>query len=199
MSIKIILIRHGETPLTVKKVYCGITDINLNPAGKEQARKLALRMRGEKIQSVYSSGIARAKNFARLAFDGFQIETIPGLREMNFGIFEGLTHDEIMLKYPEMYSEWLKNPSGVAIPGGDTFRDFQKRTRRVLTKIAALNKDKIAAVVTHAGNIKVIIGDILKSKDIREINIVPASISIIEFGGAGAVIELLNDTSYLNE
>ena len=181
MSTRIILIRHGETNLTVKKAYCGVTDVGLNPAGRKQARKLALKLRGEKIQNVYSSSLARAQTFARIVFDGFQIETIPELSEMNFGIFEGLTYDEIMLKYPALYSEWLKNPSGVAVPGGENFRDFQKRTRRALSKIITLNKGKTAAVVTHAGNIKVIVGGILKSKDIREINVSTASAIIIEF------------------
>lgn len=198
MSTIIILIRHGQTISNLKKIYCGITDTDLNNRGIEQAKKAFRRLQKEKIHRIYSSDAKRALNFARIAFRGLPIEKIPELREMNFGIFEGLPHKEIMKKYPKLYTRWLKNPFYIVIPNSESLNDFKKRVKKILAKIISLNRNKTSAIVTHAGPIKIIISDILKSKDIWKIEPSLASLSIIEFNGSKAKTVLLNDTSYLD-
>lgn len=196
MPTKLILIRHGQTHWNLKKRYLSLTDIDLNEEGLRQAAKLRRRLRKENIYKVYSSDTKRTLHFAEIVFGGTYIEKVPELREMNFGVFEGLTYCKIMEKYPEIYTEWLDNPVGVIIPRGESLSDFRKRVRKKLVEIISFNTNKTLAIVTHAGPIKIILGDILKLKDIWKINVDLASLNVIEFKGAKVKILLLNDTSY---
>jgi len=198
MPTRLILIRHGQTDWNSKKRYISFTNIDLNCRGKNEAKKLYWRLRRERIHKVYSSNAKRALNFARIALRGHPIEKTPELREMNFGIFEGLTYKEIMKKYPKLYTRWIKNPSHAIIPNGESLNDFKKRIRKILARIISLNRNKTSAIVTHAGPIKIIVSDILKSKDIWKIEPSLASLSIIEFNESKAKTVLLNDTSYLD-
>lgn len=198
MPTKIILIRHGQTLWSGEKRYCGLTDIDLSVRGREQAKKLYQILRKEKIHKVYSSDASRALEFARIVFKGFHIEKIPELRELNFGIFEGLTYQEIMKRYTKIYKKWINDPFNVAIPDSESLKDFKKRVRKIFLKIVSLNKNKVLAIVTHTGPIKIIISSILKSNDLWKIEPDLASINIIELKRGEANIVLFNDTSYLN-
>ena len=166
MQTKLIIIRHGITDWSLAKRYCGWNDVEINNIGKEQALKLGERIAGEKIDAVYTSSAKRAHEFAEIAFKGLPITVMAGLKEMDFGIFEGLTYGEIMQKYPDIYSKWVDNPCSVDIPEGESMKDFKKRIGASFKEIIRQNKNKQAAVVTHAGVIKVIISDILKIEDI---------------------------------
>ncbi|MBU1853755.1 MAG: histidine phosphatase family protein, partial [Candidatus Omnitrophica bacterium] len=81
---------------------------------------------------------------------------------------------------------------------GDTLGDLEKRVREALAKIIYINKDKIAAVVTHAGPIKIIIGTILKTKDIWTIKPDLASITTVEFKDNKGEVLFFNDMGHLN-
>ena len=179
MPTRFILIRHGETDANLKKKYISFTDIDLNDKGKKQAEKLCKRLSREKVHKVYSSDTKRALHFAKIAFKGFFIKKTAQLREMNFGIFEGLTHAQLIKKYPKIYKRWLDKPFS-AIPKGENLSTFQERIRAFLKRTVMQNKNKTVAIVTHAGPMKVIVGDILKLKDSRSLNFDLGSLNIIE-------------------
>lgn len=197
MPTRIILIRHGETLWNAQKRYLGHKDIDLNNKGIKQAKLLAKRLNREKIHKVYSSDSSRALDFAKTIFKGFFIEKTPRLREMNFGVLEGKTYAEVIKRNPYIYDDWLKNPHKSVAPGCETMNDFRKRVRKIFKKVILLNKNKTTAVVTHAGPIKVIINDVLKSKNVWEAIPNPASISIIEIKRIKPNIILFNDTTHL--
>ena len=199
MPTKLILIRHGETDWSCQKRYCGFTDVVLNQKGMDQARRLSKRLRGKKVHKVYSSDMKRTLEFARIAFKDAAIEQFPELREMNFGIFESLTYQEIMDRYPEIYTKWIDSPLDVTIPGGEGLKDLSKRTRKALAEILSRNKNRTVFIFSHAGPISVILCGILKL-DLREAWKVKqdlASMSIVEFAKGRGKIGLLNDTSHL--
>ena len=198
MSTRIILIRHGETDYSSGKRYCGITDADLNDKGITQAQRLCQRLDREKIDKVYSSDSKRAFNFARIIFKDLSIESLPGLREINFGIFEGLGHEEILEKHPDVYAEWLKKPFDSAIPEGDSLVNFKKRVEGLFREIVSLNKGKTAAMVTHGGPIRIIIGSILDSKNIWDKMPGLASLSIVEFKNDTGKVLLFNDRGHLD-
>lgn len=203
MSTKLILIRHGETDWSYQKRYCGFTDIPLNEKGKAQARQLSKRLEEEKVHKVYSSDMKRTLQFAKIVFKDAPIERLASLREMNLGMFEGLTYQEIMEAYPEIYRKWLNDPRDVTIPGGEGLNDLAKRVRESLIKILShdnSNSNRTIAVFTHAGPIRVILCDILNLglKEFWQIEQDLANFNIIEFVKGKNKIHLLNDTSYLN-
>jgi len=98
MITRLILIRHGMTDWNKEKKYCGRRDIPLSDEGKNQALKLSRKLKSVNFDGVYSSDKKRAIQTARIIFKGLRITKIKGLKELDFGVFEGLTHEEIMKK-----------------------------------------------------------------------------------------------------
>ncbi|MFH1441719.1 MAG: histidine phosphatase family protein [Candidatus Omnitrophota bacterium] len=188
MPTKIILIRHGETVLSLKKAYYGITDTRLTANGKKQAKSLTAKLQREKVQKVYSSDLRRAFDFAKIIFKDYPIEKNSQLRELNFGILEKMTYEQIMKKCPELYSSWIKKPFDTCIPKGEHLRDFKNRVLDCFNNILRANTDKITAIVSHAGPIRIILNEILKPKDIWSIEVNLASINVITFCRGGPCV-----------
>jgi len=197
MPTRLILIRHGLTDWNQKKRYCGFMDITLSKRGKEQAKKLQKKLKAENIDRVYVSDRKRAIQTAKIIFKNKNIEEVSDLREMHFGIFEGLTYKEILEEHPGIYRRWLRNPFSIDIPKAENIKGFKKRTIEAIKKIIFVNKNKTIAVVSHGGTISVFINHILKSKDFWKQIPEAASISIIEFNNHRARIKSLNDTTHL--
>lgn len=198
MFKEIILIRHGETDWNSLGKYCSFTDIPLNEKGKFQATRLSGKLCGRGIRRVYSSDMKRTRESAKLALKDPVIEELPALREMNFGIFEGLRYEEIMDRYPAVYKRWIADPFGNIIPCGEDLQGLTKRVRKALGQILSLGKEKTIAVFTHAGPIKAIVQNILDSEDIWSLRPEPASITIIDFEKGNFKIRVFNDTDHLN-
>jgi len=196
MPTKIILIRHGQTNDNLKKRYTGFTDSRLNECGKRQARLLRKKLASFGVQKAFSSSSKRAVHFAILSFGRPDIVIVPQLREMNFGIFEGMTYSEIMKKYPDVYNNWIKNSFENKAPKGESFGDLKKRVLSAFRKIVRSQQNKVSVVVTHAGPIRVILGEVLKLKNIWTISPKSGGMSIIEFNKAKARVLLSNDNSY---
>lgn len=183
MSTRLILIRHGETDYSLEKRYCGLTDACLNKRGREQAQRLCQRLKSEQIDKIYSSDSKRTKEFAKIVFKARPVEIVPELKEMSFGIFEGLRHEEIIQRHAKIYKKWLKDPFKTVIPEGDNWINFKQRIEETLGRLASLNKDKTLAIVTHAGPIKIIMNNIVKSRSIWELKPPLASFNVVYFDG----------------
>lgn len=184
MPTKLIMIRHGETPWTAKKRYCGSIDIGLSEKGKKQAVRLRGRLCREFIHKVYTSPKKRAYQTARIVFSGRKACKVFGLAEMHFGVFEGLTYRQISDKYPELYRRWLKDPFSVLIPDGERPVDFRRRVARSIKKIISLNKNKAIAIVSHGGPIGVFITSFLKTRDFWKWIPKPCGVLVIEKKGS---------------
>lgn len=117
--VRLILIRHGETDYSSQHRYCGFSDPPLNDKGIWQCQQLAARLKDTKIDKVYSSDLVRARQTAEIIFGGRPIEETADLREMNFGLFEGLKYEQLIEKYPELYKSWIDDPEKVITPNGE--------------------------------------------------------------------------------
>jgi len=197
---RLILIRHGETDYNAEKKYYGFSDPPLNDIGTWQAERLHERLKTEKIDQVYSSDLKRARHTAGIVFKNNEIKIYSDLREMNFGIFEGLQHYEIMEKYSQIYTNWIKNPLNIKIPKGEAFKSFKKRVLLILKSIIAENKGRTAAIISHGGPIKIFLNDILKKEPEKfwTIKQDSAALNIIDYiGGTHPEIVTSNDSSHL--
>jgi broad specificity phosphatase PhoE len=197
MITRLILIRHGVTEWNLKKIYCGSSDIGLSKIGRAQVRKLKARIRGTSVHKVYSSDKKRAVQSAEAIFKKAKIEKIADLRELHFGVLEGLTYQQILKAYSLLYRRWLDNPYKTKIPEGENLKDFQKRVIRAFKKIIVANKGKTVALVCHGGVISVFLNHILKSRRFWKLIPPPASLSIVEYKNRRPKIILLNDVSHL--
>jgi len=198
MQTTLILIRHGITDWNRQKIYCGYTDVCLSNKGKIQAARLSQRLKSVNFDRVYSSDRKRALQTARIIFDAARITRVKDLREINFGVFEGLSYKEIIKKYRAVHEKWMKDPFKNVIPKAEALYTFKKRINSVIKKIVRVNRGKTVAVVCHGGTIGMFITSILKKK--RFWRYVPnaASISIVEFKENKPRIKIFNDTSHLN-
>ncbi|MEW5758001.1 MAG: histidine phosphatase family protein [Candidatus Omnitrophota bacterium] len=203
MAVKLLLIRHGQTNYNLKKRYSGFADVGLNKTGKQQARGLVKKLEKEKIHKIYASDRKRAIQTAKILFKNREIEKISDLREIHFGVFEGLTYKEILQKYPVIYKRWLKNPYKITVPKGESLSDLKKRVIRAIKKImnsakgGSASGGKTVAIVTHGGVISVFLNHLLKTRDFW--NTIPksASLSIVEHKNKKIKINLFNDVSHL--
>lgn len=205
--LRIIIIRHGETDHSLQNRYSGFSDPPLNDRGIWQAEKLAYRMRNEKVDIAYSSDLKRAHKTANIIFTSTTslwvnkvVRKMAGFREMNFGIFEGLTCAEIIKRRPKLYKNWMADPFKVMIPGAEGLKQFCLRVRKSLSLILSRHKGGTIALVTHAGPIRVILCDALNrnmemfwkiEQDIGALNILEYYKKL-----APTVIKM-NDTSHL--
>lgn len=196
-TTKLILIRHGQTLWNQTKRYCGSKDIGLNRVGLAQAGLLCRKLKSKQVHKIYCSDKKRALQTAAIVFGPVKIEKIPGLGEIHFGAFEGLTHRQIMKKYAPIYKKWLKDPFSADIPQGEKLCDFKKRVIAAIKTIVKCNPGKTVAVVSHGGAISIFINHLLRSKNFWQQIPRPTSVSIIEYANRKPRIKVFNDTSHL--
>ena len=157
-----LLIRHGETDWNRELRFQGRIDIPLNDIGLLQAQRLKKRFtqtlaqwRADKreIHGVVSSVLQRAHQTAQPVAEllGFEPVLDSGLQEQCYGIFEGLTAQEIKLQYPEAWNQWLAFNSQVAVEGAESAQVFHDRVMQTMNELAAKHVDGHVVVVTHGG------------------------------------------------
>ena len=181
MTTKLILIRHGITAWNKQGRYCGYKDVGLSNQGKLEVVKLRKSLNKISFDRIYCSDRKRALQTKAILFGKIDFVRIKGLREINFGVLEGLKHDEIMEKYPEVYKKWLEDPYKGRIPRAEPMQVFKKRVGAAIKKIVLSNCGKTIAVVCHGGVIAIFVSSILKSKDFWSYVPSPASITIVEY------------------
>ncbi len=122
----------------------------LSDAGRRQAERLKEALRGERFDRVFSSPLARAVETARIL--GHEPLLLPDLLEIDRGAWEGLAPDEIRRRDPDLYARWYRDPSGLAMPQGEAFRDLWERAGRTLAVLAGSAAGTVLAVGHKAIN-----------------------------------------------
>ncbi|MBS3908220.1 MAG: alpha-ribazole phosphatase [Actinobacteria bacterium] len=156
--MRLYLIRHGETKLNKEFRFIGRTDPALSEQGESQARALAERLADEDISAIYASDLLRATQTASIIAGDSGVDVIANasLREIDFGDWEGLSYNEIMERDKETLDSWIENPTGVDIPGGESWRDFAARIDAAFDDIIENEDGGAIALVTHGGPIKLL-------------------------------------------
>lgn len=197
---RVILVRHGETDYSLQNRYCGFSDPPLNDRGIWQAERLAYRMRNEKVDIVYSSDLKRAYETAKIVFKNKIVDKLANFREMNFGIFEGLTYGEIVKKHSKLYKSWIGNPIEVKVPGGEEMKQFCLRVRESFLVILSRHQNKSVAVITHGGPIRIVLCGALKYNMgmFWKIEQSIGALNILEYSeGLALRVNKINDTTHL--
>lgn len=201
------LVRHGETMWNRQGKYQGQSDVPLTDEGREQARFLSERLKDEKIDVIYASDLDRAIETAAIIAKYHDLNVLPAplMRELNFGIWEGMTYDEIIQKWPQEYNEWQRDPHNKKPPEGETLAELCKRVSKFLKETAREHPDSRILVVSHAGPIRAILSVLLNLRQdfFWKFKISNTSITIIEYDGqkelaeSDAFIVTVNNTYHL--
>ena len=199
---RFLLLRHGQTELSVQRRYSGRGNPALTELGRRQADLAAqyLGRRGE-ITAIVSSPLQRAFGTATAAAKelGLDVRVDDDFIETDFGEWEGLTFGEAAKRDPALHGKWLRDTS-VPPPGGESFDAVAQRVRRARTRIIADYGDATVLVVSHVTPIKTVLRFALDAGEsiLHRLHLDLASLSIAEFYPDGvASVRLVNQTAYL--
>jgi probable phosphoglycerate mutase len=199
---RLLLLRHGQTELSVQRRYSGRGNPALTELGRRQADAAAryLAQRGG-ISAVFASPLQRAYDTAAAAAKalGLDVTVDDDLIETDFGSWEGLTFAEAGERDPELHGRWLRD-TGTAPPGGESFDAVADRVSRVRDRIVAAHQGTTVLVVSHVTPIKMLLREALDAGPgvLYRLHLDLASLSIAEFYSDGASsVRLVNQTAYL--
>lgn len=199
---RLLLLRHGQTELSVHRRYSGRGNPALTEVGRRQADAAAryLAQRGG-ISAVFASPLQRAYDTAAAAAKalGLDVTVDDDLIETDFGAWEGLTFAEAAERDPELHGSWLRDTS-TAPPGGESFDAVAERVSKVRDRIVAAHQGTTVLLVSHVTPIKMLLREALDAGPgiLYRLHLDLASLSIAEFYSDGASsVRLVNQTAYL--
>jgi len=196
-----LLLRHGETPLSAEKRFAGVGEISLTETGVMQARAAAKALAGRSIDSIVSSPLGRARQTAQEVGDllDLPVRTEEGLRETDFGDWEGYSFAEVRERWPAELDAWLADPS-VAPPHGESFTAVARRVQTARDKLLVRFRQQTVLVVSHVTPIKMLVRSALEAppSSLYRMYLEVSSISEVDWYADGpAVLKLFNDTHHL--
>lgn len=199
-----VLLRHGESTLSIDRRFNGSSDPPLTERGEEQARAVADRLtrtRKGAIAVVISSPLQRARRTAEVVAQALDVELVlePGFRETDFGAWEGLTYREVAEAYRDELAAWHADVS-VAPGGGESFLDTEVRVRAARDRVTAAHPGETVLIVAHVTPIKVLTWQALHASPevLFRTALDLASLGEIDwYPDGGSVLRRFNDASHL--
>jgi broad specificity phosphatase PhoE len=196
-----LLIRHGQSTWNRERRIQGQLDPPLSREGREQARRLGLRLASRRFTGFYSSDLKRAFETAEAiaAATGAQPKPDKALREIYLGEWEGLNTEEIAEQYPDAWARWVKEPDWDLVPGGERAADFEARVAAAIDEIFQQHEHGDVLVVTHGGVIQIALQRIVgnRSQGIFPFKIQNTSVSVLEKRKGRVMIAGVNDIAHL--
>lgn len=193
-ACRILLIRHAVAEGNGR--FQGHTDVPLAPAAGPQLRVLVRKISRYPIQAIYSSDLQRADATAKAVARRFGSEVIlrPGLREIHFGRWEGLSWRQIARRFPRLSRVWLTRFPQYPIPGAERFDAFKKRVTRELDGIVTANIGGCVAIITYAGVARLILARALgvPDRNLFRIGMDPSGVSVIDCYRDGMTVQCIN-------
>ncbi len=202
MTLNIFFLRHGETVASKTDGFCGTSDVELTPLGEIMANDFAVAYQSVPWKAIFSSPMRRTIATARPICElvGMEMQLRNGLKEINFGEWEGKTLSEVNKKFHDEYMRWQSEPGWNAPPGGERAIDIARRSSEVIEEIEATYPDGNVLVVSHKATIRIILCSLLgidvgRYRD--RIYMPVAAVSVLEFCEQGPRLLKLSDRSHL--
>lgn len=205
MALHIYFLRHGQTALSREDSFCGSgLDPELTPDGLEMAQAFSAAYLKKPWKAIYSSSLRRAITTAQPLCDALAMEmqVRPGLNEIGYGKWEGLTKEEVSQRHHNDYVSWLADPAWYAPTGGELAVVIAQRGLQVLEEIKQRFSDGNVLVVSHKATIRIILCSLLGIEVGRfryRLGCPVGSVSIVEFTPQGPLLQSLADRSHLSE
>lgn len=201
-GMRLLLIRHGETLWNKEEIFRGQVEVPLNETGIDQAKHIAKLLQKAPIDAVYSSPLGRALETARLIAEphGLIVLSEPGLTDLDYGSWQGLSHQQVKEQYPELYQVWLTAPQKLRFEHGESLADVRSRALDTVNRLAVLHHNHNVVAVSHRVVIKLLVCAILGlgASGFWAIRQDTCAINVIEHDEQhGFMIYLLNDTCHI--
>ena len=198
--IRLFLIRHGRSTWNAARRIQGQADPPLDGVGREQARRLAERLREDAPVVLYTSPLHRARETAEIIGEALGVPVAPDerLKEYDVGDITGLTWAQIGEQHPDVAQRWAEDPESLVIPGEEGDAPFRARVAAVFGEMISRHAGETMGVVAHGGTLGAYLNHLLglpsRFSPFRFAN---ASLSIVELNPVRPRIVLLNDTCHL--
>ena len=194
--MRLVLCRHAEAEAAARGRVCGRVDVGLSPSGEARADLLAASLASERPSALYASPIRRARETAeRIApVLGLEPRLDPRLRELDFGELDGMTYEDVEERWPDLYETWMRAPTEVRFPGGESFADLKRRAIEAAAGLVAAHAGETVIVVAHAGVIRALLVDWLSMPDEALFRIEQryASVNVVEVLDGTVNVRLVN-------
>jgi phosphoserine phosphatase len=149
--MRMLLLRHAETDWNRERRFQGWRDVPLSATGREQAESAARLLATTRLDAVWSSSLARARDTAAIiaAPHGLPVQETDAFREMGFGEWEGLTRDEVRARFPDAHRTWAEAPHEAAWAGAETLATVRERALAGLAALRAAHQGQTICLVSH--------------------------------------------------
>ncbi|MGP3929799.1 bifunctional RNase H/acid phosphatase [Nonomuraea sp. KM88] len=203
VATSLLLLRHGETEMSLERRFSGRGDAELTPNGLAQASAAADRLSREpyRLDVIVTSPLKRARQTAEVVAQrtGRDVEVDEDLREADFGVWEGHTFTEVQRRWPAELAAWLADPT-VAPPGGESFAVAALRVQAAGERLVERYEGKTVLAVSHVTPIKMLLRLALMAplESLYRMHLDLACLSLIDYYADGpAVVKSFNDISHL--
>ena len=198
---RILVVRHGETVTNRQGVFCGHSETELTDRGRLQAQALGRRIAHEPIAAVYTSGLGRAIETARIATAGREVPfyAIAALRELHYGEWELQKERSVAHRYPEQHRLMRAEDPAWHPPGGETTTMVRQRMFEAVRRIAHAHRHDTVLVVSHGTATQCLLAEILgmAGTHIFRTDVTNCGLTIISEVKKNLVVLTMNETGFL--
>jgi broad specificity phosphatase PhoE len=200
---KIILTRHGHVEGITPERFRGRLDLPLTALGRRQIAATSRRINATwKIAAIYTSPMSRCvitgEAIARPS--GLTVKPLAGLNDIDYGAWQGLTHDEAKARWPEEFETWFHAPHLAQPPGGETLQDVLARAAATLRTVTRDHPDDIVVLVGHDSVNRTILVHVLELALSRYwlFKQEPCTINELDFVDGAFSVRTINETYHLS-
>lgn len=204
MSIKLYVLRHGQTAFSRENAFCGSLDPELTPAGLEMAQAFAAAYGSTHWTAIFCSPMLRTRATAKPLCEalGMDLELRDGLKEINYGKWEGQSVETVSRDYHDDYIRWSADPAWYPPTGGELAVAIASRAMLVVEEIKHRYTTGNILIVSHKATIRIMLCNLLGIDVGRfryRLGCPVGSVSIVEFGSHGPLLHALADRTHLDE
>ena len=204
MSLPLYLLRHGQTTFSRKNAFCGSLDPDLTPDGIEMAQAFAAAYHSTPWTAIFCSPMQRTMATAKPLCErlGMQLELREGLKEINYGKWEGQSVETVSHDYHDDYIRWLADPAWYPPTGGELAVAIASRAIQVIEEIKQRYSSGNVLIVSHKATIRIMLCSLLGIDVGRfryRLGCPVGSVSVVEFGAHGPLVHVLAERTHLDE
>jgi broad specificity phosphatase PhoE len=195
---RMVLVRHGQPVEEMRGRCYGRLDVGLSSAGRLQAERAARFLAEAPLLRIYTSPRQRARESAAplAELKAMSVDTEAAFREIDFGLFEGLSYEEAEQRYPQVYAEWMAHPTRVRFPEGESYPEMRERVLAAGRELRTRHAGETFVLVSHGGVNRTLLSEALGMPDANLFRMEQgyASVNIIDFYGDEPIVKLMNVT-----
>jgi phosphoserine phosphatase len=201
---KLLLVRHGHVEGISPERFRGRAELKLTATGRREAELTAARIAASwRPAAIYTSPMGRCVDTGAAIAKPFGLtpSAMPGLNDIDYGEWQGLTTDEARARWSDELDTWYRHPDWAAIPRGETLQQVLSRAVAALREVLHRHGDDTVVLVAHDSVNRVLLLHALELPLSRywHIKQSPCAINEIDFGEGGFVIHSVNQTDHLRE